>query len=134
MRTKTIYSTDKTKYVTINRQLLSDGYNYYITLLQYSPDHLFYYIVDSYKQPEILSYKAALQEADRVLNNVITSYQLPTGETRNTYLHPAEFNRLQKEFTELTNLHPVEMFNRFSQGLNGYIDSRIIGNYSKPTF
>ena len=134
MKTKTIYSEDKIRCVQINRTLLSDGYNYYITLLQYSRDDLFYYIVDSYKQPEILSYKEALKEANNILNNIITYYLLPNKETRRVCLHPNEFNRLHKEFTELTNLHPVQMYNRFTQGLPGYIDSRIIGNYSKPTF
>lgn len=134
MRTKTIYSNDQQRCVTINRELLSDGYNYYICSLIWSEYNSFYYIDDNYKQPEILSYKAALQEADKILNNVITGYKLPTGETRTTYLHPSEFNRLKNEYNELLELHPVKMNNRFTQGLNGYIDSRIIGNYSKPTF
>lgn len=134
MRTKTIYSADTKKCVTINRQLLSNGYNYYLTLLKWSEEHNFYYIDDSYKQPEILSYKAALEQTDKILNNIVTGYKLPTGETRNIYLHPSEFKRLQDEYNELLQSHPVEMNARHSQGLNGYIDSRIIGNYSKPTF
>lgn len=72
MRTKTLYSTDTQKCVTINRELLSDGYNYYICSLIWSEYNHFYYIDDNYKQPELLSYAAALREANRILGNLQT--------------------------------------------------------------
>lgn len=70
MRTKTLYSQDEKKAVSINRELLRDGYNYYLSFLTLSELHNVYFINDNVKQIEtILSYKAALTEANQYLTN-----------------------------------------------------------------
>lgn len=69
MTTKTIYNADKTKCVTINRELYTDGYNYYLSLLILNTDCNVYFINDGYKQIDtILSYKEALQTANNLLS------------------------------------------------------------------
>ncbi len=53
--------------VLINRTLLADGYNYYLSLFIKGYDN-FFYINDNYQQKEsILSEKAARIEANRLL-------------------------------------------------------------------
>jgi hypothetical protein len=70
MRTKEIYNENKTKLAMINRTLLADGWNYYVSLLVLSPLHNVYFIDDSHKQKkEIRSYKAALNYANNIVNN-----------------------------------------------------------------
>lgn len=70
MRTKEIYSENREKLAYINRTLLADGYNYYITLLVLNAEHNIYFIDDRHKQREtILSYSNAIKYANKILNN-----------------------------------------------------------------
>jgi len=58
----------KTKGVIINRTKLSDGYNYYLTLINGSNTS---FINESYKQIEsILSEKKAIQQAKKLINQL----------------------------------------------------------------
>ena len=66
---KVIYSKDENKCVHVNRTLLADGYNYYLTLLVFSEVNSFYYIVETFKQVEsIFSLNEAIQKANSLLN------------------------------------------------------------------
>lgn len=70
MRTKEIYNQDQTKLAYINRELFTDGYNYYVTLLVLNVEHNVYFIDDRHKQAgTITSYKNAIQYANNLLNN-----------------------------------------------------------------
>lgn len=65
---KQVANTNNTKFVFISRTKLSDGYNYYLTLLQ--RDYLGrFYINESYVQKNsILSEKEALATAKKVVS------------------------------------------------------------------
>lgn len=64
---KEVSNSSKTKFVIITRSKLSDGYNYYLTLLsRQSSGKVF--INESYKQKEsIMSEKLALETAKKLV-------------------------------------------------------------------
>jgi hypothetical protein len=68
---KEYWNKSKTKCVMITRSKLSDGYNYYLTVLRKGGLHNSYVIDESIKQKEsILSEAEAIKQAKRLINVV----------------------------------------------------------------
>lgn len=69
MKIREINNHNQSKKAIISREMYSDGYNYYICILQLNEEHNIYFINDNFKQKEtILSYKKAIQYAKNILN------------------------------------------------------------------
>lgn len=60
----------------------------------------------------------------------LSSYIMPDGTTRTTQLYRWQYQTLEAEYNNLVQQYgqPVKLM--FTQGLAGYIDSRVKGNYS----
>jgi hypothetical protein len=69
MNVVTIQNAERTKKVIITRTLLSDGYNYYLMLVNYNEYLKQWFINDNYRQiVEIKSKREAIEKAEDLLH------------------------------------------------------------------
>lgn len=69
MNVVTIQNAERTKKVIITRSLLSDGYNYYLMLVNYNEYSKQWFIDDNYRQiVEITSKIEAIEKAEDILH------------------------------------------------------------------
>jgi hypothetical protein len=63
----TIQNAERTRKVVITRTMLSDGYNYYLTLLALSPLFNDFVIIDYCQKETILSKQKAIEIAENLV-------------------------------------------------------------------